>query len=187
RLAKYTAELYVKLEEETGVATGMRQCGSISVALTDERKEELYRGASMARARGVEVEEISPAEAKEKYPHLEISDVVGAVFIPKDGQGDPANITQALAKGARMKGARIVEQAKVLEIHRENGRINGVTVEHEGETTRIACDHVVNCAGMWAHGVGAMAGVTVPLHACEHFYIVTEAIPGLGQIGRAHV
>ena len=182
RLAKYTADLYVRLEEETGVATGMRQCGSISVALTEERKEELLRQASMGRARGVEVEEISPAEAKEKYPHLEISDVVGAVFIPKDGQGDPANITQALAKGARMNGARIVEQAKVLEIHKDNGRVTGVTVEHEGETTRIACDHVVNCAGMWAHGVGRMAGVTVPLHACEHFYIVTEAIPDLGRL-----
>jgi len=182
RLAKYTADLYVRLEEETGVATGMRQCGSISVALTEERKEELLRQASMGRARGVDVEEISPAEAKEKYPHLEISDVVGAVFIPKDGQGDPANITQALAKGARMNGARIVEQAKVLEIHKDNGRVTGVTVEHEGETTRIACDHVVNCAGMWAHGVGRMAGVTVPLHACEHFYIVTEAIPDLGRL-----
>ncbi|MEQ1939199.1 FAD-dependent oxidoreductase [Mesorhizobium sp. CN5-321] len=182
RLAKYTADLYVRLEEETGVATGMRQCGSISVALTEERKEELLRQASMGRARGVEVEEISPAESKEKYPHLEISDVVGAVFIPKDGQGDPANITQALAKGARMNGARIVEQAKVLEIHKDNGRVTGVTVEHEGETTRIACDHVVNCAGMWAHGVGRMAGVTVPLHACEHFYIVTEAIPDLGRL-----
>jgi len=182
RLAKYTADLYVKLEEETGVATGMRQCGSISVALTEARKEELYRGASMARARGVDVEEISPAEAKEKYPHLEISDVVGAVFIPKDGQGDPANITQALAKGARMNGARIVEQAKVLEINKEKGHVTGVTVEHEGETTHIACDHIVNCAGMWAHGVGRMAGVTVPLHACEHFYIVTEAIPGLGRL-----
>ena len=182
RLAKYTADLYVRLEEETGVATGMRQCGSISVALTEERKEELLRQASMGRARGVDVEEISPAEAKEKYPHLEISDVVGAVFIPKDGQGDPANITQALAKGARMNGARIVEQAKVLEIHKDNGRVTGVTVEHEGEITRIACDHVVNCAGMWAHGVGRMAGVTVPLHACEHFYIVTEAIPDLGRL-----
>jgi 4-methylaminobutanoate oxidase (formaldehyde-forming) len=182
RLAKYTADLYVRLEEETGVATGMRQCGSISVALTEARKEELLRQASMGRARGVEVEEISPAEAKAKYPHLEISDVVGAVFIPKDGQGDPANITQALAKGARMNGARIVEQAKVLAIHKENGRVTGVTVEHEGETSRIACDHIVNCAGMWAHGVGAMAGVTVPLHACEHFYIVTEAIPDLGRL-----
>ena len=182
RLAKYTADLYVKLEEETGVATGMRQCGSISVALTSERKEELYRNASMARARGVDVEEISPAEAKARYPHLEIGDVVGAVYIPKDGQGDPANITQALAKGARMLGAKIVEQAKVTAIHQDKGRVTGVTAVVNGEATTIACDHVVNCAGMWAHGVGAMAGVPVPLHACEHFYIVTEPIPGLGRL-----
>jgi 4-methylaminobutanoate oxidase (formaldehyde-forming) len=182
RLAKYTADLYVKLEEETGVATGMRQCGSISVALTAERKEELYRNASMARARGVDVEEISPAEAKARYPHLEIGDVVGALYIPKDGQGDPANITQALAKGARMLGAKIIEQAKVTAILQDKGRVTGVTVVAGGETATIACDHVVNCAGMWAHGVGAMAGVPVPLHACEHFYIVTEPIPGLGRL-----
>ncbi|MFI0846620.1 FAD-dependent oxidoreductase [Mesorhizobium sp. IMUNJ 23232] len=182
RLAKYTADLYVKLEEETGVATGMRQCGSISVALTSERKEELYRNASMARARGVDVEEISPAEAKTRYPHLEIGDVVGAVYIPKDGQGDPANITQALAKGARMLGAKIVEQAKVTAIHQDKGRVTGVTAVVDGEATTIACEHVVNCAGMWAHGVGAMAGVPVPLHACEHFYIVTEPIPGLQRL-----
>ncbi|WP_442583317.1 GcvT family protein [Mesorhizobium sp. ASY16-5R] len=182
RLAKYTADLYVKLEEETGVATGMRQCGSISVALTSERKEELYRNASMARARGVDVEEIAPAEAKARYPHLEIGDVVGAVYIPKDGQGDPANITQALAKGARMLGAKIVEQAKVTAIHQDKGRVTGVTAVVDGEATTIACEHVVNCAGMWAHGVGAMAGVPVPLHACEHFYIVTEPIPGLGRL-----
>jgi glycine cleavage system T protein len=182
RLAKYTADLYVKLEAETGVATGMRQCGSISVALTAERKEELYRNASMARARGVDVEEISPAEAKARYPHLEIGDVVGAVYIPKDGQGDPANITQALAKGARMLGAKIVEQAKVTAIHQDKGRVTGVTAIIDGEATTIACEHVVNCAGMWAHGVGAMAGVPVPLHACEHFYIVTEPIPGLQRL-----
>ncbi|PSJ54993.1 GcvT family protein [Kumtagia ephedrae] len=182
RLAKYTADLYVRLEEETGVATGMSQCGSISVALTSERKEELYRNASMARARGVDVEEISPTEAKARYPHLEIGDVVGALYIPRDGQGDPANITQALARGARMLGAKIVEQAKVTAIHQDKGRVTGVTAVFEGKATTIACEHVVNCAGMWAHGIGAMAGVPVPLHACEHFYIVTEPIPGLERL-----
>jgi len=182
RLAKYTADLYARLEEETGVATGMRQCGSISIALTDDRKEELYRGASMARAYGVDVEEISPAEAKNRYPHLEISDVKGAVFIPKDGQGDPANITLALAKGARQLGAKIFEQAKVTAIHQRDGRVSGVSAVLNGETTTIECEHVVNCAGMWAHEVGASVGVPVPLHACEHFYIVTEAIPELGRL-----
>jgi 4-methylaminobutanoate oxidase (formaldehyde-forming) len=182
RLAKYTADLYSRLEEETGVATGMRQCGSISIALTEDRKEELYRGASMARAYGVDVEEISPSEAKNRYPHLEVSDVKGAVFIPKDGQGDPANITLALAKGARQLGAKIFEQAKVTAIHQREGRVSGVTAVMNGETTTIECEHVVNCAGMWAREVGASVGVPVPLHACEHFYIVTEAIPELGRL-----
>ncbi|MGB3901009.1 MAG: FAD-dependent oxidoreductase [Mesorhizobium sp.] len=182
RLAKYTADLYSRLEEETGVATGMRQCGSISIALTEDRKEELYRGASMARAYGVDVEEISPSEAKNRYTHLEVSDVKGAVFIPKDGQGDPANITLALAKGARQLGAKIFEQAKVAAIHQREGRVSGVTAVMNGETTTIECEHVVNCAGMWAREVGASVGVPVPLHACEHFYIVTEAIPELGRL-----
>ena len=182
RLAKYTADLYAGLEEETGLATGMRQCGSISVALTHERKEELYRGASMARAFGVDVEEISPAEAKARYPHLEIGDVKGAVYLPRDGQVDPANVTQALAKGARKLGARIIEGAKFTAIHKLNGAVSGVSVMVDGEVHQIECEHVVNCAGMWAREIGAMAGVGVPLHACEHFYIVTEPIPGLGRL-----
>jgi glycine cleavage system T protein len=182
RLAKYTADLYQRLEAETGVATGMRQCGSISVALTAERHEELRRSVTMGRANGVEVDEISVADVKERYPHLEVGDVVGAIHIARDGQGDPSNITHALAKGARMGGVKIVENAKVTAIRTHNGRVGGVEVEAGGERSEIACEHVVNCAGMWAHGVGAMANVAVPLHACEHFYIVTEPIAGLGQL-----
>lgn len=182
RLAKYTADLYQRLEAETGVATGMRQCGSISVALTAERHEELRRSVTMGRANGVEVEEISIADVKQRYPHLEVGDVVGAIHIARDGQGDPSNITHALAKGARMGGVKIVENAKVTAIRTHKGRVAGVEVETGGERSEIACEHVVNCAGMWAHGVGAMANVAVPLHACEHFYIVTEPIAGLGQL-----
>ena len=117
RLAKYSADLYVKLEAETGVATGMRQVGSITVALTEERKHEIYRQASLARAFDVDVREISPAEVKEMYPHLNISGVVGAVHLPLDGQCDPANIAMALAKGARQRGAKIVEGVKVTSGH----------------------------------------------------------------------
>ncbi|MBL4872689.1 MAG: GcvT family protein [Rhodobacteraceae bacterium] len=182
RLAKYTQELYFDLEAETGVATGIKRNGSITVALTEERREELYRGASMARAFGVEVEEISPEEAKNRYPHLNIDDVVGAVYLPKDGQGDPANITQAMAKGARQMGAQIFENVKVTNIKTENGRITGVTAEQDGETTHITCDHVINCAGMWAQKIGDMVGAAIPLHACEHFYIVTEGIKDLGKL-----
>lgn len=182
RLAKYTQELYFNLEDETDVATGIKRNGSISVALTDERREELYRGASMARAFGVEVEEISPEEAKNRYPHLNNDDVVGAVFLPKDGQGDPANVTHAMAKGARQMGVQIFENVKVTDIKTDKGRISGVTAEKDGETTEITCDHVINCAGMWAKSVGDMVGAAIPLHACEHFYIVTEGIEGLGKL-----
>ena len=182
RLAKYSQELYGELEAETGVATGFRRCGSITVALTNERREEIYRQASMARAFGVEVEEISAAEVKNRYPHLKTDDVTGAVWLPRDGQADPANITHALVKGARQNGAKVFERTKVLDILRSDGRITGVVAEKDGERVTIATDHVVNCAGMWAREVGAMAGAKVPLHACEHFYIVTEAIEGLQQL-----
>ncbi len=184
RLAKYSQELYGELEAETEVATGFRRCGSITVALTDERKEEIYRQASMARAFGVEVEEISASDVKERYPHLNTDDVTGAVYLDKDGQGDPANIALALAKGARMNGAQVIEGVKVTAVSKDRGRVTGVSWARDGsgETGSIEADFVVNCAGMWAHEAGRLAGVNVPLQACEHFYIVTEAIPGLTQL-----
>jgi glycine cleavage system T protein len=183
RLAKYTAELYRDLEAETGVATGLRQCGSISVALTADRREELLRSASMARAFGVPVEEISPKEVKERYPHLEVGDVKQGLWLPTDGQGDPANITQALAKGARLRGAKTLEGVKVTAIHRDGGRVLGVDWRTEaGEVGHTTCDALVIASGMWSRDVGRMAGVNIPLHACEHFYIVTEGIEGLQQL-----
>ena len=182
RLAKYTADLYRGLEAETGLATGMKTVGSISVALTEARKEELFRSASMARAFGVPVEEISPAEVKERYPHLNIEGVKAGVWLPTDGQGDPANIALALAKGARQRGAVVAEGVKVTGIAVEGRRAKAVSWERGGEQGVIAAEHVVNCAGMWGHAVGRMAGVNVPLHACEHFYIVTEPIAGLTQM-----
>ena len=182
RLAKYSADLYVSLEAETGVATGMRQVGSITVALTEERKHEILRNASLARAFDIDVREISPAEAKEMYPHLNIEGVTGAVHLPLDGQCDPANIAMALAKGARQRGATIAEGVKVTAVHQKDGRVSGVSWEKDGETGTIAADIVVNCAGMWARELGARNGVTIPLHACEHFYLVTEPIPGLQRL-----
>ncbi len=182
RLAKYSADLYTKLEEETGIATGMKQNGSITVALTEERKEEVYRTASLARAFGVDVNEVTAEEVKEMYPHLNASDLVGAVHLPLDGQCDPANIAQALAKGARQNGAKIIEGVKVTAVHQAKGRVTGVSWEQDCESGTIETDVVVNCAGMWARELGAMSGVNIPLHACEHFYIVTEAIDGLKQV-----
>lgn len=182
RLAKYTAELYAGLEAETGVATGLRQVGSISVALTVERREELLRSAAMARAFGVPVEEIPVAEVRDKYPHLNTEGVLAGIWLPTDGQGDPANIALAMAKGARQGGAIIHEQAKVTGVRRDGRRITGVDFEAEQGPGHIACEMVVNCAGMWGHQVGRMLGTNVPLQACEHFYIVSEPIAGLGQL-----
>ena len=184
KLARYSAELYLGLEEETGVATGMRQGGSISVALTQERLEELYRSAAMARAFGVPVEELSPDEVKARYEHINLDGVTGGVWLPTDGQADPANIALALAKGARQRGALVKERVKVTGMARDGRRITGVDwASDDGEAQgHISCDMIVNCAGMWGREVGRMAGVNVPLHACEHFYIVTEGIDGLGQM-----
>ena len=182
RLAKYSADLYVRLEEETGVATGMRQNGSITVALTSERLEEITRTASLARAFGIEVNEISPGEAGDLYPWLNVKDVVGAVHLPHDGQCDPANIALALAAGARQRGVKIAEGVKVTDVHRADGRVTGVSWESDGARGTIASDVVVNCAGMWARDLGALSGVNIPLHACEHFYIVTEPVEGLGRL-----
>ena len=127
RLAKYSADLYTRLEAETGIGTGMRQCGSITVALTEERREEIFRQASLARAFDVDVREISPAEVKALYPHLNTSDVVAGVHLPLDGQCDPANIAMALAKGARQNGAQVIEGVKVTAVTHARGRVTGVT------------------------------------------------------------
>ena len=183
KLAKYSQELYGNLEAETGVSTGFKRCGSITVALTEERKEEIFRQAAMARAFGVDVEEISPAEVKAKYEHLNIEGVTGDVWLPLDGQGDPANISLALAKGARQMGAQVIERTKAMGVTRNGRSITSVQWENEqGDSGSIDCENVINCGGMWGHEVGRMLGVNVPLHACEHFYIVTEAIAGLTQM-----
>ena len=183
KLAKYSQELYGNLEAETGISTGFKRCGSITVALTEERKEEIFRQAAMARAFGVDVEEISPAEVKAKYEHLNIEGVTGGVWLPLDGQGDPANISLALAKGARQMGAQVIERTKAMGVTRNGRSITSVQWENEqGDSGSIDCENVINCGGMWGHEVGRMLGVNVPLHACEHFYIVTEAIAGLTQM-----
>ena len=175
QLAQYTTNLFESLEQETGQATGFSQRGSLSLATTEERFEELKRGASMARCFGLEVDVISAGEAQAKWPLIDIGDVVGAVFLPKDGQVNPIDVTQALAKGARNGGARIHEGVKVTGIQRKDGVVMGVETD-QGD---ITAEFVVNCAGMWGREVGRMAGVNVPLHAAEHFYIVTEPFDGM--------
>ncbi|MFC4353403.1 FAD-dependent oxidoreductase [Fodinicurvata halophila] len=176
RLAHYSCELYANLEAETEVATGFVRHGSLGVALSEERMEEFARGAAMGRMWGVDAEMLSPEQCRELYPLLDLKDdVKGGILIPGDGQADPANIAHALAKGARNNGAKVIEGVKVTGIDKADGRVTGVTTDQG----HIQAEVVVNCAGMWGREVGRMAGVSVPLQACEHFYIVTEQMPGL--------
>ena len=175
RLAKYSMKLFQGLEAETGQAIGLKQNGSIGVATNEARWEEHRRGADLGKALGIDVELLSPAETKELYPILNVDDLIGSVYFPNDGQVNPADTTMALAKGARTGGAQIFETTRVTAIHSKHGRVTGVATD-QGD---IACEYVVNCAGMWARAVGKLCGVDIPLHACEHFYIVTEPIPEL--------
>ena len=140
RLAKYSADLYTRLEAETGLATGFRQTGSITVALTAARREEILRQASLARAFGIAVAELSPGEVAALYPHLNLEGVVAGVHLSADGQADPANIALALAKGARARGARIVEGAKVIAVTQGMARVTGVDWEADGERGHIAAE-----------------------------------------------
>tara|TARA_R110002072_G_scaffold49277_19_gene134013 strand:- start:79 stop:2532 length:2454 start_codon:yes stop_codon:yes gene_type:complete len=175
KLAQYTTNLYSQLEEETGQAIGFKQNGSLSIATGQGRFEELKRGASMAKTFGLDVEVLDPDGLQEKYALLNTSDLVGGVFLPNDGQLNPADVTLALAKGARSRGATLLEGVKVTGVHQKDGRVTGVATD-QGD---VMADFVVNCAGMWGRELGEMAGVKVPLQACEHFYIVTEPVKGL--------
>jgi 4-methylaminobutanoate oxidase (formaldehyde-forming) len=175
RLAKYGGDLYERLEAETGQATGFRRPGSLSLARNAERMHELKRLASMARCFDVDVEVVTPAEAGRRWPLMRSDDLVGALWLPRDGRTNPIDTTLALAKGARLGGATVLENVAVTGIRVEGGRVAGVTTT----VGDVRCEVVVNCAGMWARHVGLMAGVTVPLHASEHFYIVTEPMAGV--------
>ena len=169
-LAKYTSELLHTLEQETGQATGFKQNGSISLALNPERFEELKRGASMAKNFGLAVDVITPEDIRALWPLVDLTGVVGGVYLPKDGQANPIDTTQAYAKGARQRGARIVEGVRVTRILSANGRACGVATD----AGVVHATTVVLAAGMWSRTLAADVGVSIPLHAAEHFYIVTE-------------
>ena len=175
QLAKYTGELYRTLEAETGQATGYRQCGSISMATNHERFEELKRSASMAKVFDLPVHVVTPDEIKAMAPILEVGDLVGGIHIPSDGYANAVDITQALAKGARNGGALIAENCKVTKIRHDGTRITGVDTEHGA----IDADYVVLAGGMWTRDLGAGIGVAVPLHACEHYYVLFEGVAGI--------
>lgn len=178
RIVQYSAQLYQSLEAETGLATGYKQCGGVTVARTPERMVQLLRTAAQAEAYNLECEILTPAQALEHVPILETNDLQGAIWLPRDATANPADITQSLAKGARMGGARIFERTRVLGIATESGAVTGV----ETDNGCIEAEIVVNCAGQWAKAVGAMCGVNVPLHSAEHFYVVTERIDGVDRM-----
>jgi 4-methylaminobutanoate oxidase (formaldehyde-forming) len=175
RLARYTAELYRGLEAETGQATGYRQCGSVSLATTPGRMEELTRNASMAKVFGLPVHVIRPDEIRELYPIAQVEDVIGGIHIPSDGYANAVDVTQALAKGARARGVRIFQDVKVTAIDHDGTQVRGVLTE-QGP---IAAKHVVLCTGMWTRNLAASIGVNVPLQACEHYYVLFKDVPGL--------
>lgn len=176
RLATYSAELYAELEAQTGQATGFRAPGSISVAADPERWEELLRGMSMARTVGVEIRVIEMDELHERFPLAETDDLVGALYIPDDAITSPVDTTMALAKGARAGGARLIEGVAVERVVTTGDRVRGVELE-DGHV--IEAEYVVLACGMWTRQLAATAGISVPLQACEHFYLVTEPLDGV--------
>ncbi|MBI2762461.1 MAG: FAD-dependent oxidoreductase [Chloroflexi bacterium] len=181
-LAKYSAELFPELERITGLGTGFRRTGSVLLATSEERWTEVRRQISMARICGFEVHPMSGREAAVMWPLMDPSAVVGAAYLPADGVANPTDVTQALAAAARLGGARIFEHTLVTGVMRRDGRVNGVAGRVSGVSTDrgdIAAEVVVNCTGMWARELGLQSGVTIPLHAAEHFYVVTEPVPGL--------
>ncbi|NUP05342.1 MAG: FAD-dependent oxidoreductase [Polyangiaceae bacterium] len=175
QLLKYSVELYENLEAETGLATGFKRNGGLRLACNPERWTEVKRQATTAHSFGLEMHLLSPKEARDLWPIMEIDDLVGAAFLPTDGQVDPSDLTQSLAKGARQRGVKIVEECPVTEIVVKNGRVTGVRTP----LGDIACEVVVNCGGIWARKVAELANVRVPIQAMQHQYIITEPFDGV--------
>ena len=175
RLVQYSTELYARLEAETGLGTGFRRCGGVTVARTDDRMTQLRRTAATAEAYQLECELISPQRARELYPIMRVDDLAGAIWLPGDGRANPTDLTAALARGARDKGVTIRERTRVTGILTDGRAVAGVRTDY-GD---VEAEVVVNCAGQWAKQVGALGGVTVPLHSAEHFYVVTEQVDGV--------
>jgi glycine cleavage system aminomethyltransferase T/glycine/D-amino acid oxidase-like deaminating enzyme len=174
-MRKYTRDLYARLEGETGHSTGFKPVGFIEVAADEDRLEEYRRVSAFNRYCGVDVHEISPAQVKDLFPLAKTDDLLAGFYVKEDGRADPVGVTAALAKGARMKGAKIQEGVAVTGIIKKNGAVTGVRTPF-GD---IECEVVVNCAGMWARELGAEAGVNIPNQAAEHYYLITEKIDGL--------
>ena len=174
-MAKYTLDLYSSLEKETGLATGYKDVGMINLATSPDRLEELRRVAAFDRHFGVAMEEITPNQIKEIWPLAYTDDILAGFYTPGDGRVNPIDVTMALARGARMGGVQIFEETTVTDITKEDQRVSAIITD-KGE---IQAEYVVNCAGMWAHQIGKLAGVNIPLQPTEHYYLITESIEGI--------
>jgi 4-methylaminobutanoate oxidase (formaldehyde-forming) len=179
RMSRYGIDLYSSLERETGLATGWKQCGSVNVAKTTARMQLMRRQMARAQSYGVEFDWLTPRQIAERVPLLRTDDLQGGVWIPGDGKANPTDLTQSLAKGARNRGACIVEGIHVTGVTTRNGRVSGIDWSRGDERGQIHCEFVVNCTGQWAREFGALAGVGVPLQSAEHFYLVTDPIAGV--------
>lgn len=171
-MSKYTRELYEILESETGLSTGFRPVGYVQTGATPDRVDKLRREADFLRCVGIERQEISPSEVADMWPMLDVSGMLAGFYTANEGRADPANCAMSLAKGARMAGVRIVEDTPVIGFRMEAGRVAAVRTD-QGD---IECEYVVNCGGMWARQIGAMAGVAVPLQAAEHAYLISDQL-----------
>jgi len=177
QVLKYSVDLYKKLDAETGLATGWKMTGCLRLATNEDRWKEYKRLATTAQSFGMEMHLVSPAEVKKMWPLMDVSDLVGASWLPTDGQASPSDIAQSLAKGARMHGAKIVEGCRVEGFDIVDGRVKAIRT-NQGT---IACETVINCGGQWARQIGAMAGVSVPLQPVKHQYVITEKVDGLAS------
>src|SRR6478735_1648209 len=172
RLVQYSTQLYAELEAETGLTAGYKQCGGVTVARSEDRMVQLRRTAANAAAFNMECELLSPEQALEHYPVMRVDDLVGAIWLPADGKANPTDLTLALAKGARLRGCRIIEKVRVLDVLVRDGAVHGV----RADAGDIEAEIVVNCGGQWAKQLGAMAGVNVPLHLVLNVSATTENI-----------
>lgn len=177
KVLKYSVDLYKRLDQETGLETGWKMSGCLRLATNQDRWTEYRRLATTAQSFGMDMHLLSPEEARAMFPLMQVDDLVGASWLPTDGQASPSDITQSLAKGARMHGAKIFEHVRVTGFDMKDGRILAVKTDR-GD---IACEKVVNCAGQWARQIGAMAGINVPLQPVKHQYVITEKIDGLSS------
>jgi 4-methylaminobutanoate oxidase (formaldehyde-forming) len=174
-MRQYTRDLYARLEAETGLSTGFRPVGFIEAAADADRLEEYRRVAAFNRYCGIDVQEISPTEIGSLFPLARTDDLLAGFYVKEDGRADPVGVTMALAKGAKLQGARIVEGVAVTGILKQRGVVTGVSTT-QGD---VEAEYVVNCAGMWARQLGERAGVNIPLQAAEHYYLITDRVPGI--------